>query len=472
MTWKKLDDDAVGFDWPLSAFVGKRLTDNVNTYGQELTRLGVYAFQTTAAGDAKVKWASIFGRRGTVITFNVGKNVTTYEFRLFYRTTNPSLGGTFHVRDLDSGFTVSQHVPGTGTPTQAIIPYVANQVTGLRGFHVSWESDISEDAVGSVLVNGAVDNQIFCEPDTGPAFPFTYAAGSFNEMYHMVVLGNGASRPSPQGDALRQYQVCSFKHNTGAADVPPEGVLTVWPNIEVNPPIFATTTGGGPKPTITSYLYELGRIELYSISIEAFASPTALTAPTAYQQPTILNRVNNAIDGQMTLLQPDAGTNISISGLLGRVLRKNETLTFPFFIQTNKSTQSLHVSFRAVAINQTEAAPDITFGVLDCNLNTVGTDIVKTSVPVPRVTGQTTVEPREGTAVFMNGVLAGDGNWGMRDAMDADQTFVGLPVRFEWGPNAVNDINQAVDGSTNAVYLGKLESTSDIYIYGFNCMVV
>ena len=472
MTWKKLDDDAVAADQPLSSFVGKRLTWNVNTYADELTRLGVYAFQTTAAGAAKVKWASIFGRRGTVITFNVGKNVTTYEFRLFYRTTNPSLGGTFHVRDLDSGFTVSQHVPGTGTPTQAIIPYVANQVTGLRGFHVSWESDISEDAVGSVLVNGAVDNQIFCEPDTGPAFPFTYAAGSFNEMYHMLVLGNGASRPSPQGDALRQYQVCSFKHNTGAANVPPEGVLTVWPNIEVNPPIFATTTGGGPKPTITSYLYELGRVELYSISIEAFAVPSVLDPPTSYQQTTIFNRVNNAIDGQMTLLQPDAGTNISVNGLLGRVLRKNETLTFPFFIQTDKSTQSLHVTFRAVAINQTEATPDITFGVVDSNFNTVGTDIVKTSVPVPRVTGQTTVEPREGTAVFMNGVLAGDGNWGMRDGMDADQAFVGLPVRFEWGPNAVNDINQAVDGSTNAVYLGTLLSTSDIYIYGFNCMVV
>ena len=32
MAWTKLDDDTVVTDQPLSAFVGKRLTDNTNAY--------------------------------------------------------------------------------------------------------------------------------------------------------------------------------------------------------------------------------------------------------------------------------------------------------------------------------------------------------------------------------------------------------------------------------------------------------
>jgi len=470
MSWTKLDDDAVMPDQPLSAFVGKRLTDNQNSYTDELTRLSTFSYQTTAAGAAKVKWASIFGRRGTVVTVNVGVASGTYAFKVFCRTTNPALGGTIHIRDIDAGVTVSQHVAGTATPTSVSIPYVTNQVSGLRAFHVSWESDIGEETVGSVLVNGAVDNQVFCEADSG-AFPFSYAPGSFHEMYHMLVLGTGAAQPSPLGDALHKYQVCTFKHNVGAS-IPPEGVLTVWPSIEVNPPIFPTTTGGGPKPTITSYLYELGRIELYSISVETYSNPNNNPPPYVYQQTTPITRLNNKIDAFMPLLQPDACTSLSRGGLLGQVIRAGSVATFAFFIQTNKSVQTLNVSFRAVAIDQTQDAPDLTFSVLDYQGNTIGTDVVKTSVPVPRVTGQTTMEPREGAAVFMNGVLAGDGNWGMRDAMDLDQALMGLPVRFTWGPNASTDINQGSTGTSDAVYIGRLATTSDIYVYGFNCRVL
>lgn len=471
MSWTKLDDDAVMPDQPLSAFVGKRLTDNQNSYTEDLTRLSTFSYQTTESGDAKVKWASILGRRGTVVTVDVGVASGTYAFKVFCRTTNPALGGTLHIRDVDAGVTVSQHVAGTATPTVVSIPYVTNQVSGLRAFHVSWESDIGEDAVGSVLVNGAVDNQVFCEADTGPVFPFTTAPGSFHEMYHMLVLGTGAATPSPQGDALHRYQVCTFRHNVNPL-IPPEGVLTVWPSIEVNPPIFQTSTGGGPKPTISSYLYELGRIELYSISVETYGRENNYPPPYVYQQTTPINRLNNKIDTFMPLLQPDACTSISRGGLLGQVIRAGSAASFAFFVQTNKSVQTLNVSFRAVAIDATQNAPDLTFGVVDYQGNTVGTDVVKTNVPVPRITGQTTMEPREGAAVFMNGVLAGDGNWGMRDAMDLDQALMGLPVRFVWGPNVQNDINQGTVGSTDAVYIGRLHTTADIYVYGFNCRVL
>jgi hypothetical protein len=185
-----------------------------------------------------------------------------------------------------------------------------------------------------------------------------------------------------------------------------------------------------------------------------------------------LIQINNYINSAMRNLQPDAATNISSGGYLGCVLPAGEELTFAFFVQTNKSVQQLDVSFRAVAYNQAQDVPDITFGVRDYQGNTVGTDILRESVPVPRITPQTTMEPQDGAAVFMNGVLAGDQLWGMRDAMDLDNALMGMPIRFTWGPNLENEIAQGSNGTTDAVYYGVITATSDLYIYGFNCRVL
>jgi len=136
--------------------------------------------------------------------------------------------------------------------------------------------------------------------------------------------------------------------------------------------------------------------------------------PYAYQQPTPLTRLNNYIDAAMRNLQPNAATNITTGGFLGCVLPAGESATFAFFVQTQKSVQQLDVSFRAVAYLQTQDVPDIIFGVRDYQGNVVGTDILRESVPVPRVIAQTKMAPEEGSAVFMNGVLAGDqlaGQW-------------------------------------------------------------
>lgn len=472
MTWTKLDDDAVFPDQPLSAFVGNRISLNAQSYKDELGRLSTFVYPTTSAGAARVKWASILGRRGMVYTVNLGIKSWAYVIKVFCRTTNASLGGTIYVRDLDSGNTISQTVPGSATPITVSIPYYINGgASGLRGFHISFESDIG-DVVGSVEVNGAVGNQVFCEPATGTPYPFTLATGYY-EMYHLLRLSTTGELPAPAGDGLREYQVCAFRHNTNA-NTPPEGVLVVWPNVEVNPPILSTETGAtGIKTTVPGELLELGRIELYSIAVEAIAAPGLyFQPPTAYQQTTSIARVNNLIDSALDQLQPDACTLLSSDGFLGCVLPAGTEATFAFFVQYKQSTLNLNVSFRAVAYNQTQNAPDITFGVRDYIGNSVGTDVTLTSVPVPRVTGQTTVEPREGAAVYMNGVLAGAGNWGMRDAMDVDQAMTGLPVRMSWGPNTAGDINWGQVDTADAVYYGHLSATSDLYIYGFNCRVL
>ena len=73
--------------------------------------------------------------------------------------------------------------------------------------------------------------------------------------------------------------------------------------------------------------------------------------------------------------------------------------------------------------------------------------------------------------MFMNGVLAGDELWGMRDAMNLQDAAKGLSVRFTWGPNVATQIAQGSNGTTDAVYYGTITATADLYIYGFNCKV-
>jgi hypothetical protein len=468
MTWTKLDDDTVVLDQPLSGFVGKRLTTNTNSYIKELQRSATFAYPTTSAGAAKVKWASMFGRRGTVVTVDCGQDASTLVFKVFYRTTNAAIGGTLFVRDIDAGNTVTVAVPGSATPTTIEVPFLTYGVRGLRGFHISFQSNASVSAVGTVEVTGGVGNQVFCEP-FGSSYPFTLATGYY-EMYHFISFDPTAGNPAPAPNARLQYQVCAFKHNPNP-DRPPHGVLVVWPNLEVSPPILTTNTTGAPKNNAN--IFELGRLELYSITVDmTWPSDSTNRPPYVYQQPTPINRINNYITSAMRNLQPDACTNLTSGGYLGCVLPAGEEATFAFFVQTSKSVQTLDVSFRAVAYNPSQDVPDITFSVRDYQGNPVNIDILRESVPVPRLTGQTTVEPQDGAAVFMNGVLAGDELWGMRDAMDLDNALAGFPIRFTWGPNVQNEIAQGSNGTTDAVYYGTITATADLYIYGFNCRVL
>lgn len=467
MQWVKLDDTTVAADQPLSAFVGKSLADNVNTYDKQLTRLATFVYPTTSAGDAKVKWASALDRRGTIIVVDVGNNAISFVVKVFYRTTNAALGGKIYVQDIDTGWQVYSNVPGSASPTSIDIAVGSSGLTGRRAFHISFQSDVSESPVGTVEVVGGVGNQVFCEP-FGSNYPFTLATGYY-EMYHLLKFDPSAGNPAPAPDALLDYQVCAFRHNTNP-NRPPHGVLVVWPEVETNPPILPTGTTGAPKNNAN--LYELGRLELYSITVEtSWPALGSVRSPYVYQQPTSLNRISNQIDSAMFNLQPNACTNLTTGGYLGCVLPAGEEATFAFFVQTNKSVQQLLTTFRAVAYNQAQDAPDITFGVRDYLGNPVGNDITHPSMPVPRITGQTTVNPERGTAMFINGVLAGDELWGMRDAMPFQDAPKGLAVRFTWGPNVATEIAQGSNGTTDAVYYGTITATADLYIYGFNCKV-
>ena len=468
MAWTKLDDDTCVTNEPLSAFVGKRLTDNTNAYAAQLSRSATFTYPVKSDGTPRVKWAS--GQfRGTVLTVDVGINALFYNFRILCRTTNASLGGTLMVKGIDDGTYVTKYVAGSSTAVAVAIPFTyTTPASGLRGFFVGWSSEVSEEPVGAVEIAGAVGNQVFCEPEGSPTqFPFTTAAGSYTEMYHLLRLAGGL-RPAPVGDALTSYFVGGFQHNLNA-ERPPHGVLVTYPSIEQNPAILptSTVTTGGAK--IEGNIHELGRLELYSITVEVVANQAGDLAPYPYQQPTPINSIANRINAAMPALQPNAANNISSGGYLGYVLPAGQEATFAFFVQTNTTTVQLAVSFRAVAYNLTQQTPNITFEVRDYLGDTVGNVITHSNMPVPRIAGQTewgVSDPSK--AVFMNGVLAGNEKWGLRDAMDYRNAQIGLPVRFTWGPE---NLAWGQNTTTDAVYYGTITATSDLYIYGFHCKV-
>ena len=474
MTWSKLDDTLTVADEPLSAFLGYGLTRNTNAYPTDLSRLTTFVYPTTSAGAAKVKWAAYERPRGTFVTVDVGINATNFIVDVFYKTTNSALGGQIYVRHADSGAQVQVAAAGRAVFGSLQVPFtVARPLTGLQGFYIGWISDVSEDTVGSVELVGAVGNQVFCEPATGIPYPFTLATGYY-EMYHLLKIDPGVTRPAPAPatDALLDYQVCAFRHNLNA-NRPPHGVLLIWPELETQPAILPTATAATGGTKITGSIYELGRIELFSISVEVRdALDGTVLPPYAYQQPTPINELNNTINSTMMQLQPNAATNINSGGFLGCVLPAGEELTFAFFIQTNRSVQQLLTSFQCLTFKASQSSSvDITFGVLDYTGNPVGNDIVKSNYSVPRLAAQTRRVQSDDTMIAMNGVLAGDEKWGMRDAMGYLDGRKGVPVNFTWGPNVETEIAWGQNGTTDAVYYGVITATSDLYIYGFNCRV-
>lgn len=471
MGWFKLDDTLTVADEPLSAFLGYGLTRNVNSYPNELRRLGTFAYPIETPGRPKVKWASYWEPRGTMITVDVGINATDFTFQVYYRTTNVSLGGKLYVRHADSGAQVEVAAPGSAGTVAEIYYTTTQPLSGLQGFFIGFQSDVSGSSVGSVEPVGSVGNQVFCEDNSG-AYPFTLATG-YHELYHLLKFDPAVTRPAPAANALLNYQINAFQRNPNP-ERPPHGILLIWPELEIQPAIQPTNIQpvGGTK--MLGDIYELGRLELYSISVEVErALDQGLVKPYAYQQATSINDMNNQVNASMMQLQPDAGSILSSGGFLGMILPAGEEAAFAFFVQNENVVLTLNVSFQCITYNGSQTStPDITFGVRDSTGGTIGTDITQTRVSVPRFGAQMTRTSSDTTMVAMNGILAGDGRWGMRDAMPMREVFKSTPVRFTWGPNNKGDIPWGKPATANTVYYGTISATTDLYIFGFNCRVL
>ena len=166
MAWKKLDDELTDptQQEPLSAFLARGLTRNVNGYAEGLTRTGAHAFDNS---DVPMLWASYDQPTGWVFTFDVGTNARQVTFDIVGNTETNHSGGTFVVRHLDTSTQAFLTVPADQTlQLRSVVFDLIAPMSGPQGFFIGWQSDVGPD-LGFVRVRGATENQIYVDQAPG-----------------------------------------------------------------------------------------------------------------------------------------------------------------------------------------------------------------------------------------------------------------------------------------------------------------
>jgi hypothetical protein len=186
MAWKKLDDELTDptTQEPLSAFLVRGLTRNVNDYSTALTRGGAFAFDNETLA---MQWASYDQPTGFVFTVDVGIAATQVQFDIFGNTKTATAGGTLVVRHLDSSTQIFTPIAADTSLLLRTVSFdLPIPMTGLQGFFIGWQSDVGED-LGFVRLRGGVENQIFCdEGNGGTHWPFPVGAGLGTETHLLL----------------------------------------------------------------------------------------------------------------------------------------------------------------------------------------------------------------------------------------------------------------------------------------------
>lgn len=463
MTWKKLDDELTDptSQEPLSAFLVRGLTRNVNDYSTALTRGGAFAFDNETLA---MRWASYDQPTGFVFTVDVGVAATQVQFDIVGNTKSSRVGGTLVVRHLDTSTQIFTPVAADSSLQLRTVSFdFVAPLSGLQGFFIGWQSDVGPD-LGFVRLQGGVENQVFCNQASGSGhWTFPTAAGTGIETHLLLridqVVNSGNVQPS--GDARRDYQICYFRHFTGNS---PDGTFVIWPELDQTPAVLPTRYDSGLQ--VQGHVFELGCFQLWSVSATTTEVQVGNAGlPNAYDQTTALNSVSRSTANFLTPCMPSLSNIVSTPGLFGRVLRAGDPLQFTFAVQ-NDATWGVQVNFRAFTINLTQPgfdAPDFTFDVLDFAGNPIGTQTFLSKQSVPRFVPQTAYGASANSLVCANGVSSRADEWGMRDAMPVVETMRPTLIAMRWQPYAFSRVNV---GGYN-VCTGYITCTSDIYLYAF-----
>jgi len=461
MAWKKLDDeltDPIG-EQPLSAFLVRGLTRNVNSYSTALTRGGAFAFPNEPI---LLQWASYDQPTGFVFTVDVGIAAMQVQFDIVGATKSATAGGTLVVRHLDSSTQIFTPVAADQTLTVRTVSFdFVSPMTGPQGFFIGWQSDVGED-LGWVRVRGGVENQIFIDEGSGGThWPFPVGAGLGIETHLMIRIDQvtNSGNVQPSGDARRDYQICYFRHFTGNN---PDGTFVIWPELDQTPAVLPLRYQSNLQ--ILGSVFELGCFNLWSVSAtttEVRVGNAAL--PNAYDQATALNSVARSPSNFLTPAMPSLSNVLSSPGLFGRILRAGDPLYFTFAVQ-NTADFGVQVNFRAFSININQAnfdTPDFYFDVLDYAGNPIGAQTVLLKQSVPRYIPQPGYGASANTLICANGVSSGADEWGMRDSMPVVEVMRATPIAMRYASNSYGRV------APGDVYTGRITCTSDIYIYAF-----
>ena len=464
MAWKKLDDELTDptQQEPLSAFLVRGLTRNVNDYSTALTRGGAFAFDNQTLA---MQWASYDQPTGFVFTVDVGIAATQVQFDIVGNTLTNDSGGTLVVRHLDSS--TQRFTPIAGDDSLQLRTVSFDFVTptrGLQGFFIGWQSDVGPD-LGWVRLRGGVENQVFCDEGTGGThWPFPVGAGLGIETHLLLRVDpvTNAGNVQPSGDARRDYQICYFRHFFGN----PEGTFVIWPELDQTPAVLPTRYDSGLQ--VLGHVFELGTFQLWSVSATTTEVQVGNAGlPNAYDQTTALSSIARAPSNFLTPVMPSLSNIVSTPGLFGRVLRAGDPLQFTFAVQ-NKQGYGVQVNFRAFSINLTQTnfdTPDFTFDVLDSTGNPIGTQVLLSKQLVPRFVPQTAYGASGGSLVCANGVSSVADEWGMRDAMPVVEVMRPTPIAMRWQSTAA--FEALTVGGVGTTYTGQITATSDLYIFAF-----
>jgi hypothetical protein len=460
MAWKKLDDELTdpNTQEPLSAFLVRGLTRNVNDYSTALSRGGAFAFPNDTI---LMQWASYDQPTGFVFTVDVGIAATQVQFDIVGNTKTATAGGTLVVRHLDSSTQIFTPVAADQTLTLRTVSFdFVSPTTGLQGFFIGWQSDVGED-LGFVRLRGGVENQIFVdEGNGGTHWPFPVGAGLGTETHLLLRIDpvTNSGNVQPSGDARRDYQICYFRHFNGN----PQGTFVIWPELDQTPAVLPTRYDAGLQ--VLGHVFDLGCFNLWSVS----ATTTEVRVgnaglPNAYDQATALNSVASSAANFLTPVMPSLSNIVSTPGLFGLILRAGDPLYFTFAVQ-NAADFGVQVNFRAFSINVAQAnfdTPTFYFDVLDYVGNPIGAQVLLEKQSVPRYTPQPGYGASPSTLVCANGVSSVADEWGMRDSMPVVEVMRPTPIAMRYASNSYDRV------ASGGVYTGAITCTSDIYIYAF-----
>jgi hypothetical protein len=460
MAWKKLDDELTDptTQEPLSAFLVRGLTRNVNDYSTALTRSGAFAFDNETLA---MRWASYDQPTGFVFTVDVGIAATQVQFDIVGNTLTNDSGGTLVVRHLDTSTQIFTPVAADATLTLRTVSFdFVAPLSGLQGFFIGWQSDVGPD-LGFVRLRGGVENQVFCDQASGSGhWTFPTAAGTGIETHLLLRVDpvTNAGNVQPSGDARRDYQICYFRHFTGS----PEGTFVIWPELDQTPAVLPTRYDSGMQ--VLGHVFELGTFQLWSVAATTTEVQVGNAGlPNAYDQTTALGSIAQAPSNFLTPVMPSLSNIVSTPGLFGRVLRAGDPLQFTFAVQ-NTADFGVQVNFRAFSINIAQPnfdTPDFTFDVLDSTGTPIGSQVLLEKQSVPRFVPQTAYGASGGSLVCANGVSSVADEWGMRDAMPVVEVMRPTPIAMRYPTTTFDKL------ATGGIYTGQITATSDLYIFAF-----
>ena len=463
MAWKKLDDELTEptAQEPLSAFLVRGLTRNVNDYSTALTRSGAFAFDNETLA---MRWASYDQPTGFVFTVDVGIAATQVQFDIVGNTLTNDSGGTLVVRHLDTSTQIFTPVAADATLTLRTVSFdFVAPLSGLQGFFIGWQSDVGPD-LGFVRLRGGVENQIFCDEGSGGthwSFPVGAGLGTETHLLLRIDQVTNAGNVQPSGDARRDYQICYFRHFTGS----PEGTFVIWPELDQTPAVLPTRYDSGMQ--VLGHVFELGTFQLWSVAATTTEVQVGNAGlPNAYDQTTALGSIAQAPSNFLTPIMPSLSNIVSTPGLFGRVLRAGDPLQFTFAVQ-NTADFGVQVNFRAFSINIAQPnfdTPDFTFNVLDSTGTPIGSQVMLEKQSVPRFVPQTAYGASSSSLVCANGVSSVADEWGMRDAMPVVEVMRPTPIAMRFPTTTFDALTVGGVGTT---YTGQIDCTSDIYVFAF-----